>query len=111
MNRRNKEYSEEVRHLLVEVILAKAEVDARAKHLSPYDVEIELEWALNYHKTYRMIATDMAVQRHFENLTGRNLFIFSGDRDDEKIKLNPQFAGKEVDLLICRVRMPENKVI
>ena len=111
MNRRNKEFAEEVRHLLLEVILAKAEVDAGDKHVSPYDVEIELEWALNYHKTVRMIATDMAVQRHFENLTSRNLFKFCGEHDCKKIKLNPQFADKEVDLLISRVRMPKNAAI
>lgn len=58
-----------------------------------------------------MIATEMCARRHYDNLKNRNLFIFCGDRDCEKIKLNPIWADKEVDLMINRVKMPKNEIV
>ena len=110
MNRRTKEFAEEVSELLC-LFRDLAINGAEKKNLSPYDVEIELEYALTIHKTRRMIATDMCVQRHFDNLKERSLFKFCGTHDCEKIKLNPEFADKEVDLMVSRVRMPKNEIV
>ena len=109
MNRRNKEFADEVCDLLL-TIRGLADMEARKKHISPYDVEVEVEHALKIHMTIRMIATDMCARRHFDNLKNRELFIFCGDRDCEKIKLNSKWADQDVDLVINRVRLPKNAV-
>lgn len=110
MNRRNKEFAEEVHNLLLD-IRSYADSQAYKNHVSPYDIEIEVQWLLEYHMTNRMIATEMCARRHYDNLRNRGLFKYCGDHDNEKIKLNPEFADKEIDLLIAHVRMPKNEVV
>jgi hypothetical protein len=110
MNRRNKEFAEEVQNLLC-TIWNLAHIEAMKKNVSIYDVEIEVEQALTIHMTQQMIATEMCARRHFDNLKNRNLFISCGSYDCEKIKFNPQWANLEVDLLVGRFRMPKNEPV
>ncbi len=110
MNKRNKEFAEEVGNLLLE-IRGFAESEAYKTKVSPYEVEIEVDWILKWHMTQRMIATDMCARRHYDNLKNRDLFVCCGTYDCEKIKLNPKWADKEVDLIINRIKMPKNQVI
>lgn len=102
-NVRQKEFAQEVMELL-RLFLNEADKIAMGKHISPYDVEIAVDGILKLHKTYRCIATDDCVQRHFENLVNRCIFD-----DFNSKKLNRKMKNVEVDFLGKYIRMPEDK--
>jgi len=105
-NVRQKEFAQEVAELLKSIINKCFSV-AKNEQKSPYDVEISLEDILKEHKTIRCIATDDCVQRHFENLENRNLFIVK----DDSLKLRRgDIVGKNLTILNNVVLMPEDKV-
>ncbi len=106
MNRRNKEYAEEVKELMLR-ILRKTEIEAKQKHVSPYDVEIDLKDVIRDHMTYRMIATPTCAMRHFENLLNRKLVLVTEKQGSKIIKLNPEFAGQDVNFMVLTFVMPK----
>jgi hypothetical protein len=97
MNRRNKEFAEEVRSLLLRIL--------DIVNYS-YDRDVNLHWVLEAHMRDRMIATKDTALRHFDNLNARDIFIVEANAKGTFIKLNPKKAGTEIDLLICTVHMP-----
>ena len=110
MNRRNKEFAEEVRDLLCRVrdnALNKAEEN----HCSPYDIELDAEEIIKEHMTFRMIATRDCAQRHLENLIARRVLVYSNGIKNGKhpLKLNAEFADQNIDLLIAQVHLPANE--
>jgi hypothetical protein len=107
VNRRNKEFAEEVRELLL-LITNSMMSEAHRTNRTAYDVELAVDDIIKRHMTNRMIATETCAYRHFNNLKERDLFIFGKDFDDATIKLNPKFAGADIDLLAFHIRMPEN---
>jgi hypothetical protein len=107
-NRRNKEFAEEVKELFYR-IWARAEKEAKEMHVSEYDIEIDFKDILKEHMTYRMIATEACAMRHFENLLNRNLLLVSEKQGRKIIKMNPAFAGQDVNLMVGIFVMPSNK--
>jgi hypothetical protein len=109
MNRRKKEFIEEVVFLL-RGFVDYATIEARNRQISPYDVEIEKEYILTWHKTQRCIATDMCVDRHFENLENREIFVYVPSKEGY-IKLNRKLVKEAIDIMGTRVTMPSDDVI
>lgn len=111
MNRRNKEFAEEVKNLLDEILQLALE-KAKAENLSSlYDSELDRAFVLRTHMSQRMLATLMCAQRHLDNLLFKKVVLVVDSKNDRTIngslKLNPDFADKDVDLLITVVRMPK----
>jgi hypothetical protein len=98
MNRRNKEFAEEVKALLLTILDA---LDWS------YERDVDLNFILEKHMTERMIATRDCALRHFDNLKSRDLFVFIRDVNGVHIKLNPKYADAKVDLLIWSIQMPK----
>jgi len=107
MNRRNQEFAYECSNLL-EIMIGLAQSEAGTKKVSVYDVDVDREDALNYHKAERYIATDSAALRHYDTLKAKHLFI---EGSNGTLKLNPKWAGHEVDFVVRKIRMPENKIV
>lgn len=97
MNRRNKEFAEEVKELYCAILEA---LDYS------YDNEANFEVIIQKHMRDRMIATRDCAMRHFDNLRNRDLFILVKETYGTGIKLNPKMEGQEIDLLIAKVKMP-----
>lgn len=101
MNLRNEQFAEEVRQLFLTIL--------EELHYG-YDSIGNLDRILQKHMTNRMIATQDTAYRQYANLRERGLFIETREVGARTcIKLNPNHAGEEIDLIIAKVKMPDRK--
>jgi hypothetical protein len=97
MNKANRDFAEEIRVLLCDIL--------DALNYS-YDTSLNLKPFLEGYTTRRM-CTEFATERRLQNLEKRGLFLIERRAEGIFLKLNPKYADTEIDLLIGSVRLPK----